>query len=355
MGWHGASGLHDMNVLQKAKIPISEMGYTYFLYAPDPRNNKGRQLDLRQLKYFVQIIDSGSLAKASRQLFIAQPALSQQIARLEAEVGKPLLIRTSKGVTPTENGTALHHHARFMLRQLDQAISIARQEPGTVHGMVSVGLAATTVCAVGVPFVRKIREKYPGIVLNVVEGMSGHLAQMMQLGQLDLAILFSRDAVPDLPTEPLVEEELFVMLPSDSELVAPRRIKLSVAETAQLPLILPTGIHGLRRRIAAEFEQRNLATRVVAEIDSLSLLMACVREGMGATIKPMSAALLEGKKRQGWRTLAFSDANMKRQNYLYSVVPERLSPAAAAVRVELKETVKQLVLTGAWQGVNLLY
>jgi len=312
-------------------------------------------MDLRQLKYFVQIIESGSLAKASRQLYIAQTALSQQIARLEAEVGKPLLIRTSKGVTPTENGTALQHHARFMLRQLDQALSIARQEPGTVHGMVSVGLAATTVCAVGVPFVRRIRDKYPGIVLNVVEGMSGHLAQMMQLGQLDLVILFSRDALPDSPSDPLVEEELFVMLPASSDLVPPRRIKLSIAETAQLPLILPTGIHGLRRRIAAEFEQRNLASRVVAEIDSLSLLMACVRQGMGATIKPMAAVLPEDERGHGWRKLVISDANMKRQNFLYSVVPERLSPAAAAVRSELKDTIRELVQSGAWNGVSLLY
>jgi LysR family tcuABC transcriptional regulator len=311
-------------------------------------------MDLRQLKYFVQIVESGSLAKASRQLFIAQPALSQHIAKLEAEVGKPLLIRTAKGVTPTENGTALHHHARFMLRQLDQALSIARQEPGTVHGMVSVGLAATTVCAVGVPFMRRIREKFPGIVLNVVEGMSGHLAQMMRMGQLDLAILFSRDAVPDLPAEPLVEEELFVMLPEDSDLVPPRRVKLSCDDTASLPLILPTGIHGLRRRIAAEFEQRNLALHVVAEIDSLSLLMTCVRDGMGATIKPMSAALLEGRMREGWRTLAFSDAHMKRPNFLYSVDAERLSPAAAAVRGELRETIRQLVHSGQWKGVNLL-
>lgn len=311
-------------------------------------------MNLRQLKYFVQIVESGSLAKASRQLYIAQPALSQHIAKLEAEVGKPLLIRTAKGVTPTENGAALHHHARFILRQLDQALSIARQEPGTVHGMVSVGLAATTVCAVGVPFMRRIREKYPGIVLNVVEGMSGHLAQMMRMDQLDLAILFSRDAVPDLSAEPLVEEELFVMLPSDSDLVPARRIKLSCADTANLPLILPTGIHGLRRRIAAEFEQRSLALHVVAEIDSLSLLMTCVRDGMGATIKPMSAALLEGRMREGWRTLAFSDANMKRQNFLYSVDAERLSPAAAAVRGELRETVKQLVASGRWKGVNLL-
>jgi len=311
-------------------------------------------MDLRQLKYFVQIVESGSLAKASRQLYIAQPALSQHVAKLESEVGKPLLIRTAKGVTPTENGAALHHHARFILRQLEQALSIARQEPGTVHGMVSVGLAATTVCAVGTPFMRRIREKYPGIVLNIVEGMSGHLAQMMRLGQLDLAILFSRDAVSDLPCEPLVEEELFVMLPEDSDLVAPRRVKLSCEETANLPLILPTGIHGLRRRITAEFEQRNLAMHVVAEIDSLSLLMTCVRDGMGATIKPISAVFQEGQRREGWRTMAFSDANMKRPNFLYSVDPERMSPATAAVRAELRETVKHLVQQGQWEGVNLL-
>jgi len=311
-------------------------------------------VDLRQLKYFVQIIESGSLAKASRQLFIAQPALSQQLAKLEAEVGKPLLIRTAKGVIPTENGTALQHHARFMLRQLDQALSIARQEPGSVHGMVSVGLAATTVCAVGAPFMRRVREKYPGIMLNVVEGMSGHLEQMMRMGQLDLAILFNREAVPDLVAEPLVEEELFVMLPKGSKLVPPRRVQLSVAETAALPLILPTGIHGLRRRITAEFERRNLSTHVVAEVDSLSLLMACVRDGMGATIKPMSATLLEGEQRKNWRTLAFAYASMKRPNFIFSVTPERLSPAAAAVRTELIETVRSLVMTGAWGGVSLL-
>ena len=311
-------------------------------------------MDLRQLKYFVRIVDCGSLAKASRQLFIAQPSLSQHIAKLEAEVGKPLLIRTAKGVTPTANGAALHQHARFMLRQLDQALSIARQEPGSIHGMVSVGLASTTVCAVGTPLMRRVREKFPGIVLNVVEGMSGHLCQMMRQAQLDLAILFGHDAIPEMPSEPLVEEELFVMLPDSSELIPRFRKNLSCAEVSLLPLILPTGIHGLRRRITAEFEQRNLPMNVVAEIDSLALLMSCVRDGMGATIKPMSAAILEGQMRVGWRTLAFSDASMKRSNFLYSVDPGRLSPAAAAVRTELRKTVVELTQSGIWQGVNLL-
>ena len=312
-------------------------------------------MDSRQLKYFVQIVESGSLAKASRQLYIAQPALSQQLAKLEAEVGRPLLTRSSKGVTPTESGTALHHHARFLLRQLDQALSIARQEPGTVHGMVSVGLAATTVKALGLPLVMRVREKHPGVVLNVVEGMSGHLAQMMRVDQLDMAVLFSRDAVPDLPSELLLDEELFVMLPESSPLVSQRRQRLTIAEAAALPLILPTGIHGLRRRIATEFEQRGLAPNIVGEIDSLSLLMACLEEGMGATIKPMAAALDQGRPRAGWRVLSVSDASMRRPNHLFTVAPEKLSPAAAAVSVELKATIQTLVQSAAWPGVKLLF
>lgn len=215
-------------------------------------------MDLRQLRYFTQIVESGSLSKASRQLFIAQPALSQQLSKLEDEVGKPLFNRSSKGVTPTENGLALYHHARFMLRQLDQALSIARKESGAVHGMVSVGLPATTVSALGLPLVRRVRERYPSILLNVVEGMSGHLGQMMRLGQLDLAVLFASDVAQDVSVDALLEEELFVMLPKHSTLVPPRRTSVTLAEAAALPLILPTGEHGLRRRIAAEFEQRNL-------------------------------------------------------------------------------------------------
>jgi len=311
-------------------------------------------MDLRQLRYFTQIVESGSLSKASRQLFIAQPALSQQLGKLEGEVGKPLLNRSSKGVSPTDNGLALYHHARFMLRQLDQALSIARQESGAVQGMVSVGLPATTVSALGLPLVQRIRERYPSILLNVVEGMSGHIGQMMRMGQLDLAVLFSPDAAPDTTADPLVEEELFVMLPRHSALVPRRRTSVTIAEAAALPLILPTGAHGLRRRISAEFEQRNLTAQIVAEIDSLSLLMSCVYDGMAATIKPMAAVYLEGERGRKWRCLSISDARISRRNYLYSIAPDRLSPAAAAVGKEMKETARELVESGAWSGVELL-
>src|SRR5262245_676319 len=185
---------------------------------------------MRQLRYFVQIVESGSLAKASRQLFIAQPALSQQMARLEEEVGKPLLVRSSRGVTPTENGTALYHHAKFMLRQLDQAVSVARQDTAALSGRVTLGLAPTTNCQLGLPLIRYLRSKLPGVVVNVVEGLSGHLEHMTRVGQLDLAVLFSQKAAAELTVEPLLEEELFVILPKASALVPPDRSSLTLAE-----------------------------------------------------------------------------------------------------------------------------
>src|SRR3546814_17331905 len=106
-----------------------------------------------------------------------------------------------------------------MLRQLEQALSIARAESGAVQGMVSVGLPATTVAAVGLPLVRRIRESYPSILLNVVEGMSGHIGPLMRLGQLDLAVLFSNDVAPDVNTEPLLIVELVLIIPEDRKSV----------------------------------------------------------------------------------------------------------------------------------------
>jgi len=306
-------------------------------------------MDIRQLRYFVQIVEAGSLSKASGLLHIAQPALSQQLAKLEDLVGKPLLNRSSRGVTPTENGLALYHHAKFMLRQLDQALSIARSE-SAVQGMVTVGLPATTVAAIGLPLVTRVRERYPAILLNVVEGMSGHIGQLMRLGQLDLAVLFGSEDLPDIVVEPLMIEELFLMLPAHSPLVPQHRKTITIAEAAELPLILPTGSHGLRQRIAAEFENRGVSSNVVAELDSLSLLMNAVFHGMGATIKPMGAVMQEGARGREWRCLSFSDLRFRRRNYLHRLPPERSTAAAVVVANELKECARELIESKNWRG-----
>jgi LysR family tcuABC transcriptional regulator len=240
-----------------------------------------------------------------------------------------------------------------MLRQLDQAVSVARQDTAAINGRVTLGLAPTTVCQLGMPLLRSLRARFPGVVLNVVEGLSGHLEYMTRVGQLDLSVLFSQRAAAELTVEPLVEEELFVILPADSPLVGRACAALSLKEVAALPLILPSPGHGLRRRITLEFERANIAFDTVAEIDSLPLLMHCVREGVGATIKPMAAVHALDNAPGRWRALPIADVRMTRTNYLYALPPQKLSTCAAVVRDELKRTVRELAESGEWQGVAL--
>lgn len=311
-------------------------------------------MDLRQLKYFIQVVENGSLTKASGALHIAQPALSQQIAKLEGEIGKPLLVRSPKGVSPTDSGRALYNHARLMVRQFDQALSIARQETPDIQGMVSLGMPSTTLSALGLPLIRRVRQKCPQIILNIVEGMSGHLAQMMRLRQLDLAILFAHDSIPNTEPIPLINEELFVLAPHDNPWIDADQNDLTLEEVSLIPLILPTSSHGLRKRISIVFEQRGMPINVVAEIDSLSLLMDCVYEGLGATIKPMAAIHSQRERSGEWKAYRIKNANLSRRNYVYMLGTEIDSPSTHAVSEQIHQVTRELVESGEWKGVSML-
>jgi len=309
-------------------------------------------IDLRQLRYFVQIVESGSLAKASRQLYIVQPALSLQIAKLEEDVGRPLLVRSSRGVKPTSNGVAFYHQAKFVLRQLDQAVAAARKDETMLNGYVTIGLAPTTNCQLGMPLIHRMRQRLPGVSVNVVEGMSTHLKHMAQTGQLDHAILFHPGMAREMKVEFLLEENLFVILPTDSPLLPPSCTSLTIAEAARLPLIIPSTDAGLRRVITSAFHHANVPFKAAAEIDSLTLLMRCLTEGMGATIKPMSV-IHSWCDPTYWRALPISDANLSRKSWLYSMPDEKLSPSAAAFRDELRLLIQELIDSGSWHGVQL--
>lgn len=310
-------------------------------------------MDTRQLRYFVQIVESGSLSKASRQLFIAQPALSAQMARLEDEVGKPLLVRSARGVVPTQNGLALYEHAKFVLRQLDEAVHVARQEYSDIKGRVTLGMDATTAAVLSLPLLTHLRQAYPGILLNVIAAHPTLLEDMARGGQLDVAILTGETAANELACEPLLDEDLFVLIPEQSTLVPRDKSSLTLAETAGLPLVVGSPGYGLRRRLNLEFERAQLKVTPVAEIDSMLLVMRFVLAGGGATVQPMAAAQALDSPSH-WRCLPISDAPMTRRNYLYSLPLQKMSATVAIVHVELKQIVGGLIASGAWQGVRMV-
>jgi LysR family tcuABC transcriptional regulator len=307
-------------------------------------------MELRQLRYFVRVLELGSISRAALDLELVQSALSQQISRLESELSTRLLQRTSKGVVATEAGMAFFREAQLTLRHADQAVRAAQLSRLT--GAVSVGLASTTAAVLGLPLMRAMRERYPDVRLHMVEGMSGHLTSMLNSRQLDLTILFDTQAARRWSVLPLLEEKLFLI---QNKTDSPQTFnRTRMADLKDIPLILPTGTHGLRSALDAAFVRAKFKPQLAAEIDSLVMTMAAVEAGLGSTVQPWAAlaGLPDTAKRFTWAEIA--DTQVHRVNAICSLSDDELSPAALAARVVLADCARELVTTKQWLGVKLI-
>lgn len=246
-------------------------------------------MNLRRLKYFVKIVDVGSLTQAADLLHIAQPALSQQLATLEGEVHQQLLLRTKRGVTPTEAGKVLYRHAQLILRQCDQAMVDMQAASRGIAGSVSIGLAPGTLAAtLALPLLRILRARHPGIVPYLNENYGTTLSELIMSGRMDLAVLYGgRVAVHGLQFLPLMREPLFLVGPQS---IPQPPETVTVAALAEFDLYLPRPYNYVRKLVDEAFASAGLAPRVVAEIESANTMSAVIGEGLGATIVPMSMA-----------------------------------------------------------------
>lgn len=315
-------------------------------------------MELRQLRYFVRIVEVGSMSRAALDLGLVQSTLSQQITRLEGELATRLLQRTPQGVTPTEAGIAFFREAQLTLRHAEQAMRAAQQ--ARLSGSVSVGLAPTTAALLGLPLMRAMRERYPDVRLHMVESLSGHLSDQLNARQLDLAVLFGarlqdtahRTASRRWQVLPLIEEDLFLICARHPR-VRPLPTTLRMKDLSDEPLILPTGSHGLRSTLDTAFARAKLQPHVVLEVDSLSMLMAAVDQGLGSTLQPWAAIGRYADGAQRFQLMRITDPGACRVNVLCSLSEEELSPAALAARVVLHDCVNSLVVSGQWQGARL--
>jgi LysR family tcuABC transcriptional regulator len=314
-------------------------------------------IELRQLRYFVRVVELGSMGRASLDMNLVQSTLSQQITRLEGELATRLLHRSPQGVTPTEAGVAFYREAQLTLRHADQAVRSAQQ--ARLSGSVTVGLAPTTAAVLGLPLIQAMRTRYPDVRLHMVESMSGHLGDMLNARQLDLAVLFdSRRYLQDAidkhrwQVQPLLEEDLYFMRARSASVERlPNTIRMSALQN--MALILPTGNHGLRSALDAAFARAKVVPHVVMEVDSLSMLMSAVEAGMGATIQPWAALGRHTDAAQRFQIARIADKQAQRINLLCSLSEDELSPAGLAARVVLKDCVTSLIETRAWTGSRL--
>ncbi|ENA7888681.1 tricarballylate utilization LysR family transcriptional regulator TcuR [Salmonella enterica] len=303
---------------------------------------------LRQLRYFVRIIETGSMGSAAQDLDIGVSALSQQMSRLENELAIRLLQRTSRGVTPTNAGLAFYSQAQLALRHADDAILAARE--ARLSGHVSVGMAPSTASILGIPFIHAMQENYADVRLHVVESLSGNLERMINTRQIDLAVVFQKDKILRWSARPILEEQLF-LIGSHALLTALPDNPITPEQLAGIPLIMPSQGHGLRGRLDAVCQEHALNVEIVAEIDGLALLMRAVRDGLGATLQP--GAAISHLDNDALRVIGVHNPVLSRPNFLVSLSDDELTPAGLAARVVLTKVMRQLVDAGEWPGATL--
>ena len=245
-------------------------------------------MNLRRLKYFVKIVDVGSLTQAAEVLHIAQPALSQQLATLEGELKQQLLIRTKRGVQPTEAGNILYAHAQTILRQCEQAQSAVNSAGQARSGQVSLGLASgSTAAQLALPLLQTLRDQQPGILLSLHENSGAALAGQVANQTLDMAMVYGAKMPAGLHTVALMREDLY--------LVATRAVphpgnSVELLDVARLNLFLPREGDAVRNQLEEAMVLRKLAINVVGEIESSGALSAAIAGGLGATVLPESVA-----------------------------------------------------------------
>jgi LysR family transcriptional regulator, nitrogen assimilation regulatory protein len=243
-------------------------------------------MDTRRLYSFVKVVDAGSITRAADILHLAQPALSQQISALESQFKQQLLIRSKRGVAPTEAGRALYRHAQLILRQLELAQAAVDVSGRAPAGSVSVGLAPySTGAALALPLLRAVRERYPDIVLHINENFGGVISEAIMTGRMDMAFIYDAGPIRGVQFEPMRTEELYLVSAPGGDAG-----DISIAELADVGLLLPSRIHTIRQVVDAAFRQASLEPKVVGEIESVLTLVSAVSAGVGATVLPWSAA-----------------------------------------------------------------
>ncbi len=244
-------------------------------------------MDVRQLRYFVEVVEAKSFTRAAERVHVAQPALGFQVRKLEDELGVTLLHRHSRGVDPTEAGHALLRHAHAVLRQIE----LARQElmdlSGPPRGEIALGITPTASALLATRLVRECGARYPGITLKLVEGLSEDVMRWLDESRVDLGFTYNPDAVKGIPTDPLLREDLYFLAPAGETPGLGKTITLAAA--CRNALILPSRPHGIRMLVEEAAAARGIAVEVSLEVDSVAIIRELVEAGIGCTVLPLGA------------------------------------------------------------------
>jgi DNA-binding transcriptional LysR family regulator len=247
-------------------------------------------MELRQLAYFVAIAEERNFTRAAQRIPIAQPAISQQMRRLEAELGEELFVRDRRGIRLTAAGAALLPHARTMLASAGHARAAVTELRGLQTGRLAVGFVLPLPDRRLAGLLGAFHRRYPGIELSLLEDETDALLAALDTGRLDAALVglgrYDRPP-PDLASVPVAREPVVVAVAPRHPLADQGAVPLHALRAE--PMIAFTSASKQRTTLEAACRTAGFTPRIAAETSDLGVIIELVRQQLGVAVLPKSA------------------------------------------------------------------
>ena len=241
-------------------------------------------MEIHQLRYFVAVAEEGNFSRAAAKVRVAQPSLSQQIRKLEAEIGQPLFDRLPRSVVVTEAGRCLLEYAQQILASIGDARRCVDELKGKIAGDVAVGAIPTIAPYVLPELVVTFQKHYPDVRLHIVEDVTASVSRRVESGELDVALASTCRRSPTLRVERLGHEPLLALVPQTHALAKQNEITLDDLKSQRFLLLHE--MHCLSQQVHHLLESRRLHPEVALAGSQLSTIANMVAAGIGVSIVP---------------------------------------------------------------------
>ena len=244
-------------------------------------------MEVHQLRYFCAVARHGTFTRASEVEHVAQPSLSQQVLKLEAELGARLFDRLPRSAKLTVFGTAFLPKAERILRDLEEAKTELRDMSGNEKGEVVLGIIPTIAAYLLPRLLNNFSERHPQITIKIFEDITPTLLQRMHEGTIDIAVAALPIGGNDLACEELFEEKFYAVLPEKHRSAS--RTSISLTELNKEPFLLLKEGHCFRDSVIAACHRSKMSPSVVFESGQFATILAMVSAGMGVSAVPAMA------------------------------------------------------------------
>lgn len=293
-------------------------------------------MDVRQLSALLAVADHGTFSAAADALHTVQSNVSAHVARLEKELGTPLIDRGQGRLT--DEGEAVVRRARRILSEFDAVKADIAALRNEVVGEVRIGLIGTTARWLVPEVLGIMNERHPKTHIKVSEGTSSQLEPQLSAGALDLAVVLLPVPAPEIATVPLFDEDMLLVVPSNHSFAGHQTI--GIEELVDTPLILPPVGTAARAEIDQAASAAGVSLSAKAEVDGVRLMASLVFDGYGPSILPATA--LPNYLQEDWRLVTVTGIPRR----MVGLANQRRAYPSAPARA-LREVVLEVVNAGA--------